>query len=414
MLAVNTMRTVIKRDISADITQYLATDNIIVLHGARQVGKTHILYYLQDRLKAQRELYYFFDLEDSRLVDILNDGVPAFLTYLHNEGANLEKIKKTNKKFYVFIDEIQYLQNPSPFLKLLADHHKYIQLIVSGSSSFDMKSKFSDSLTGRTVNFEIFNLSFREFLRFKNIHYDFSDALSAVHLYKLQILYMEYIFFGGYPKIVLENTIVKKEKYLQQIVDTYVKKDVRDLANVKDTQKFNNLLKLLAAQSGQLINITQLSKACMLAKQTIEHYLFILENTYIIKLLKPFSSNAKIEVTKSPKVFFYDTGLLQMLWLRNLQKNILGNMFETSIFAELVKKYGTANLYYWRTKNQQEIDFILNIKNKLMPIEAKENFDKFNKSAIQVFCKKYNAKEYMVVIWKGPKKDKNYIYPWEI
>lgn len=404
----------LKRDISDEIIKYLGTENIIVLHGARQVGKSHILFYLEEKLKKDEQEAYFFDLEDSRFTDILNSGIDSMTSFLKNEGFDLEKIKTGSNKLYIFIDEVQYLKNPSPLLKLLADHHKYIQLIVSGSSSFDIKSKFSDSLAGRTVDFEIFSLSFSEFLRFKNTTLDLSGDLDEFHLTKVIELYKEYVVYGGYPKIVLEDSVEKKEKYLQQIIDTYIKKDIRDLANIKNIDKFNNLLKALAERSGNLLSILELSKICRLSQQTVENYLFILENTYIIKLVRPFSSSAKVEVVKAPKIFFYDTGILQMLWLKNLQKSFTGNVFETSIFSELVKKYGAQRINYWRNKNQNEIDFILNQKNGLLPIEVKRNFDKFRKSSISFFCDKYKVEDYKVVSIDGEKTNKHCLYPWEL
>jgi len=404
----------IKRDVIDEIVKYIDTDNIIVLHGSRQVGKTYILYYLEALLKSQGKLTFFFDLEDSRFVDVLDAGVDSFLTYLKNEGIDLDRIKNGSGRLYVFIDEVQYLKNPSPLLKLLADHHKYIQLIISGSSSFGIKSKFSDSLVGRTVDFEIFNLSFREFIRFKGLRYKLENISSGIHLDKTIELYHEYVFFGGYPKIVLENSVEKKEKYLQQIIDTYIKKDIRDLAHVRDTRKFNNLLKVLASQSGQLLNVAQLANTCSIAKQTVENYLFILENTYVLKLIAPFSSSSKVEVVKAPKIFFYDTGLLEMLWLSGLQRNLIGNIFETSIFSELAKKYGAQNIHYWRNRNQNEIDFILELKDKILPIEVKVNFRGFRKPSMSSFCRRYNIDEYRVAGLTGQKEDGNYIYPWEV
>lgn len=404
----------LKRDISDEIIKYLGTDNIIVLHGARQVGKSHILFYLEEKLKKDDQDVYFFDLEDSRFTDILNNGIDSMVNFLKNEGFDLEKIKTGSRKLYVFIDEVQYLKNPSPLLKLLADHHKYIQLIVSGSSSFDIKSKFSDSLAGRTVDFEIFNLSFSEFLRFKNAIMNLSEGLDEFHLKRVIELYKEYVIYGGYPKIVLEDSVEKKEKYLQQIIDTYIRKDIRDLANIKHIDKFNNLLKVLAERSGNLLSILELSKMCRLSQQTVENYLFILENTYIIKLVRPFSSSVKIEVVKAPKIFFYDTGILQMLWLKNLQKSFVGNVFETSIFSELVKKYGARKINYWRNKNQNEIDFILNQKKGLLPIEVKKSFNKFRKSSVAFFCDKYKVEDYKVVSIDGEKTNKHCLYPWEL
>jgi len=404
----------IKRDIFDEIIKYINTDNIIVLHGARQVGKSHIMFYLENYLKNQKLQTYFFDLEDARLVDVLNGGMEEMLQFLQNEGFNLEEMKNNGEKMYVFIDEIQYLENPSPLMKLLVDHYKYIQLIVSGSSSFDIKSKFSDSLVGRTVEFEIYSLSFPEFLRFKNFNYVTKSRLDTYHLEKMKELYKEYVFFGGYPKIILENSIEKKEKYLGQIIDTYIKKDIRDLTRIKDLKKFNNMLKVLATQSGQLLNVSKLAATCSLAQQTVEKYLFILENTYIIKLVTPYSSSAKVEITKMPKVFFYDTGIVQMLWLRNFPRNFVGNIFETSIFAELVKKYGKERVSYWRNRNQNEIDFILQINEKPLPIEVKMNFGNFRILSINYFLERYKIKEYKVVGLEGEAKNSSCVYPWEI
>ncbi len=398
-----------KREIADEIIKYLFTRDIIVLHGARQVGKTFILYWLRDYLKNKKELSYYIDLEDSRFVKILDAGPDEFIKHLKEEGLNPE-----SGKLFIFIDEIQYLANPSSFLKLMADHHQNIKLIVSGSSSFEIKNKFKDSLVGRTVNFEIFNLSFKEFLFFKNYAFNEKKIFTDKKINELKKLFKEYVLFGGYPGIVLTSEIDKKEKYLQQIIDTYVKKDIRDLADIKDIEKFNKLLEALASQSGSLLNVAELSNTCRIAKQTVEKYLFIMENTYIIKLVRPYSKNIRSELFKTPKIYFYDSGLMQMLWLKDLQKEIIGNVFETSIFAELVKKYGQINLFYWRTKDKKEIDFILRIKNKILPVEVKLNFAKFNLSTIKYFNKKYGINDYRVVGLEGDLKNNFYIYPWAV
>lgn len=396
-----------KRTIIDNIIKYLFTNDIIVLHGARQVGKTYILYYLENYLREKKEIVHYIDLEDSRYVKILNSGIEEFIKYLKEEGINV------NAKVFVLIDEIQYLNNPSSFLKLIADHHKNIKVIVSGSSSFEIKSKFKDSLVGRTVNFEIFNLSFKEFLMFKE--YQFSEEVfTKKKIDELKNLFKEYVLYGGYPKIVLNCEIEKKEKYLQQIIDTYIRKDIRDLANIKEIDKFNKLLEILSSQSGNMLNVSELSNTCKIAKQTVENYLFIMENTYIIKLLKPYSRNIRSELFKVPKVYFYDSGLMQMLWLKNLQKEIIGSCFETSIFSELVKKYSKDNVRYWRTLDKKEVDFILTVKNKIIPIEVKINFEQFNPSAINYFKEKYKIDEHRLIALNGDLKDGFCIYPWSI
>ncbi|MFC1522703.1 ATP-binding protein [Elusimicrobiota bacterium] len=399
-----------KRLIIDDILQYVDTEDILVLHGARQVGKTSILYYLQNILTKQKKPTYYIDLEDSRYVTMLNAGPDELVRHLKERGMDL------SSKVFVFIDEIQYLSNPSSFLKLIADHYKNIKLIVSGSSSFEIKSKFKDSLVGRMLDFEIFNLNFEEFLLFKEhaTPLDMVKKLSGVRLDEIRALFKEYALCGGYPKVVLADSLHLKEKYIQQIIDTYIRKDIRDLAAIRDVDKFNRLVEMLASQSGKLLNVAEVSNTCNIAKQTVERYLFILENTYVIKLVKPFSGNLRSELFKMPKIFFYDSGLMQMLWLKGLQKEIMGNVFETAVFSELVKKYSKDSVFHWRTMDKKEIDFILKIKNEILPIEAKINFEQFNPSAISYFKGKYKISDHRLIALKGSPRDEYSIYPWEI
>ena len=314
--------TLFKRPVLDEIPRYLRTDDVIVLHGARQVGKTSILMVLQRELLAQGERTIYLDLEDSRLVAVLDRGVEEFLRLLQEEGVDLDAARPASSKVFVLIDEIQYLANPSSFMKLVADHHRYLKLIVSGSSSFTMKSKFRDSLVGRTVDFEIYPLSFRELLHFRGVPFTPSDTFTEKKTLELQSFYAEYALYGGYPKIVLTPDPAMKERYLQQIIDTYVRKDIRDLAEIRDVAKFNRLLEVLASQSGNLLNITELSNTCAVARPTVERYLFLLEQTYIIRLVRPFSRNLRTEISKMPKIFLCDTGLMQMLWLKRLQREV--------------------------------------------------------------------------------------------
>lgn len=408
------MEKLIKRQVIDEINRYLNTQDIIVLHGARQVGKTSIMKYLEDSLIKGGRLTKYIDLEDSRLTKILDQGVDEFIKYLQEEGMDQQKIKDNNNKIYIFIDEIQYLTDPSPFLKLIADHHPELKLIVSGSSSFNIKNKFSDSLVGRTVEFEIFNLSFYEFLNFKGEKLKDFFNLTEKKTNQLKIYFKEYALFGGYPKIVLTTDLTIKERYLQQIIDTYVRKDIRDLANIKEINKFNQLLEILASQSGKLLNVTELANTCNLAKQTVEQYLFILEQTYIIKLVRPYFHNLRSEISKTPKIFFYDTGLAQMLWLKSIPKEILGDIFETAVFIELAKKYQPSNIYYWRTVDKKEIDFILKDKQKIIAYEAKLNSAQFKASSLEYFIERNQLNSSFIISLSGNKNDAKFIYPWEI
>ncbi len=401
----------IKRNVLKNINKYINTDDIIVLHGARQVGKTSIMKMLYEDIKTAK---YYFDLEDSRFLSICNNGIEDILSFLQQKGI----IKNKEDKCCIFIDEVQYLTNPSSLLKLTYDHYKNVKLIVSGSSSFNIKKKFKDSLVGRTVDFEIFPLNFEEFLLFKEEKIDLTKKITNETILKnLSDLYKEFVLCGGYPKIVLTNETEMKETYLQQIIDTYINKDIRDLANVKYIDRFNRLIQVLASQSGNLLNVSELSNTAKLARQTVEEYLFILESTYIIKLVSPYYNNIRSELFKMPKIFFYDTGILSMLWMKMLPKELLGNIFETSVFSELLKKFKKENIYFWRTQNKQEIDFIIKDKQKIIPLESKIKSSSFSNTAMKFFAENYKIKDCYCMSFEGSKEDiesAKFLNPWDI
>ncbi len=411
--------TIYHRTVLDEINRFLHTDDVIIIHGARQVGKTSILLFLQQQLRSAQEQTVYLDLEDSRLVRLLDRGVDEFIAYLGEQGFELPALRTSSRKLFIMVDEIQYLENPSSFLKLVADHHRYLKLIVSGSSSFEIKSKFKDSLVGRTVNFEIFPLTFPEFLAFRQIPFTPAETFTQQKTNELRQLYLEFALFGGYPKIVLTRDIDIKERYLQQIIDTYVRKDIRDLAEIRDVNKFNRLLEILAAQSGNLLNINELSNTIGLTRPTLERYLLILEQTYILRLVSPFSRNIRSELTKTPKVYFYDSGLMQMLWLKRLQTQLLGSVFETSVYAELIKRHGTQQVFYWRTKDKKEIDFVVNARNFLIPVEVKLQFPRMIPRAIRNFSATYQQEiapqpGYRLVGLDGEPAEHGMIFPWQL
>ncbi|MDI6739842.1 MAG: ATP-binding protein [Candidatus Edwardsbacteria bacterium] len=403
--------TIFRRDIAGAVERYLPTRDVIVLHGARQVGKTSVLMYLRDRLRERGQPVHYIDLEDGRLTRILDDGVGSFLNHLREEGF---APGAGGKRLTVMVDEIQYLANPSSFLKLMADHQPGVKLIVSGSSSFDIKSKFRDSLAGRTVDFELYGLSFEEFLLFKGERAPGKEPVSAKRRDELAMLFQEYALYGGYPKVVLTRNRAMKQKYLQQIIDTYVKKDIRDLAPIRDIAKFNRLLELLAAQGGSLLNVNELANTIRLARPTVDHYLFLLEQTYVIRLVRPYSGSLRSEISKTPKLFFFDTGLMQMLWLKELPRELLGPVFETAVFSQLAKRHGPGSVFHWRTQDKKEIDFVLRRGRALFPIEVKLNFSQFRPTAIKHFRERYKTAGYAVVSLRGERSDRHGLHPWEL
>ena len=391
-----------RRKIVDEIEDFLDSKEAIVIYGARQAGKTTLLKYLiEHNLKHAKENVFYFDLELANLLELCNEGAEAVYKYLLEKGAN-EK-----KQICLIIDEIQYLNNPSNFIKIIHDHFPKIKLIVSGSSSFEIKKKFKDSLVGRVLCFELQPLSFEEFLEFKNKKYNLSENNSKTTNNELIALAKEYMKYGGYPRIVLEESEQKKQTLLSQIINTYIKKDIRDIGNIRNISGFNKLLEILAAQSGQLLNVSKLSNTLDMNRETVQEYLDLLENTFIIKRITPFHKNIRSELSKNPKIFLSDTGMMHLLWLKEFPKIILGNVFETFVFLELMK--AGAKINFWRTTNKQEIDFI--VKNKqIHAIESKLNFQNANTKTLNYFAEKYNAKKTIIGL-EGKKKGK---YIWEL
>ncbi len=387
------------REIIGEIIKYFESKEIIVIYGPRQVGKTSLLKYLIENYIKKNAFY--FDLELPILLELCNQGAENVFRYLIQKGAD-EK-----SKIFLIIDEIQYLDDPTKFLKIMHDHYPSIKLIVSGSSTFEIKKKFKESLAGRTINFELYPLSFEEFLVFKKKNYRLNKENEEIINRELAGLAEEYIRFGGYPKIVLENSEEKKQSFLWQIISTYVRKDIRDIGNIRNISAFNKLLELLSSQSGQLLNVLEISNTLKINRETVLEYLDLLENTFIIKRIAPFHKNLRSEISKNPKIFFLDTGMMHLLWLKEFPKVVLGNSFETFVFLELIKTSKKIN--FWRTTNKQEIDFIVQNK-ELYAIEVKLNFQNVDNRSLKFFSENYKSRTVTIGL-KGEKRGK---YIWEL
>lgn len=240
---------------------------------------------------------------------------------------------------------------------------------------------------------------------------------------ELRDLYIEYIIFGAYPAVVLEKKIEIKSYILKQIINTYIKKNIRDLANIREINKFNQLIKVLASQSGNLLNILELSNTLNLSQQTVENYIFILENTYIIKIVYPFHKNIRSELSKMPKLYFEDTGLMNLLANKRFLEQITGQLFENSVYSELRKNIEVENINFWRTNIGQEVDFIIEEKN-IMPIEVKLRFVNKKLSSLKYFMDKYCIEiRYVCALEKGENANNAKcplgkkimpVYPWHL
>jgi hypothetical protein len=371
----------------------------IIILGSRQVGKTTLLKIIKEEITASNNVFYL-DLEDPRYLEIVEKGTENLIEYLSSLGADLKT------KNYIFLDEIHYMKNPSRFIKLSVDHYAdKLKIVCTGSSALGIKMKLQDSFVGRKLIFTLYPLSFREFLLFKekkNLADNlpvrpFEQEKDLTRFFKDEYnrFFIEFLIFGGYPRVVLENSFEKKEKLLGEIVTAYIYKDIRSLFNIGDITKFNNLIKILANQAGCLINTSEISRAVGISRPTVLNYISILENSFLIALLPPYSKNLRIEIRKSNKIYWLDNGLRNYLisdLSPSLSRTDIGVLLENVIFTGLVKrKKEIENLFYWRTKDKTEIDFVYKSDNRIIPIEVKTRARPHR--GLVNFMKKYNIEK---------------------
>lgn len=347
------------RDILTEIKKVLFSEEFIILTGARQTGKTSVLIMLKNFLEEKGERCLYLNLEN-----------PDYLTACNQHPFNLfEYIPLSKTRQFIFIDEIQYLDNPTNFLKLLYDEKKdTIKIIASGSSAFYIDKKFKDSLVGRKFLFELYPLNFNEFLVFNNqteLLEQKGKKLSIHYKGTLLEYWKKYLLYGGYPKVALQNEDDIKRIILEDIGTSYIKKDVLE-AGIKNTDKYFSLLRILANQTGNLLNSKELANTLGMAYKTVEEYLYIMKKAYQIALITPFFKNLRKELTKMPKVYFYDLGL-RNFFLNNYTE--ISKRFDKDAYLENVafKEFlsqikDVDKIKFWRTQDKKEVDFVIEDK----------------------------------------------------
>jgi len=401
--------TLLPREVIESIKKWLDKPEIIVLVGARQVGKSSIMKLLmQDMTKDE---YAYLDLEDTYNLEIVS-SVDRFISYLKTQRLN------PAKRIKVLIDEFQYLPEPSKFLKLIHDHHGEIKLIISGSSSFEIRKKFTDALTGRKIVFTVYPLNFTEYLLFTGSRYlhnkrqvnlkkilrDFNEAKAQhVNTPKILPILEDFIIFGGYPLPSLTAETEARILRLKEIHNTYIQKDIKDLAKLENIPQFNRLVSFLAVQNGNLLNLNEVCKEIGIRRRHLEKYLFLLEKTFVLYLLKPYYRNRQKEITKMPKLYFGDTGLrnININDMRSLDKREdAGCLAENFFYSEFLKKRMLlTGISFWRDKQQHEVDFVIVENRQSIPVEVK--FQRFTKAdaspSLKNFIEKFKTKKAIVI-----------------
>ena len=392
----------IKRKLYQELKAHLSKKEISLIVGPRQAGKTTLMMLLKDYLKQNNEPVLFLNM------DIEKD---RFHFQSQNKLKKKIELEIGKNKGFVFIDEIQRKEDAGLFLKGLYDMNLPWKFIVSGSGSIELKEKIHESLAGRKRIFELGTISFEEFVNYKT-HGKFENRLNdyfEVESEDTIALLEEYLSFGGYPSVVLEDKISEKRHYIKEIYNSYIEKDIAFLLNVQRVDAYEMLIRLLASQTGQLVNHSELSNTIGISAVTLKNYLVYSEKTFVTKRITPFYTNLRKEITKSPVYYFFDLGLrnyiLNMFDTQSINYENFGFVFENFIFSVLLKKIEdkSSKVNYWRTKDKSEVDFIINMRNQLIPFEVK--YKEMKKLVIgrslHNFIARYNPKEAFIVTPKS-------------
>lgn len=361
----------IKRALFDPIKKHLSSEEITLIAGPRQAGKTTLMKQLQAELESQGEKTIFLSLD-------FNKDQPAFTSQDHL--IQRIALEKGTGKVYVFIDEIQQKENAGLFLKGLYDMHLPYKFIVSGSGSVELKEKIHESLPGRKRLFELTPLSFEEFISYKTGYkYTGNSGELIVKLEYFDVYHeqardylQEYLNYGGYPKVVLAQTNEEKHAVIADIYRSYLEKDIAILLHIQKSESLTSLVKILASQAGNLVNVAELSSTIGIAVQTVRNYLWYLEKTYITGRVTPYFKNVRKEITKASIYYFVDLGLKNYA-LGQFGNATSGFLFQNFVFNCLRQRIGftSTTIHFWRTQDKAEVDFVLNTGQSVIPIEVK-------------------------------------------
>lgn len=359
---------------------------IVVLIGARQVGKTSIM--------------QMYPTEGYRNTLFLN-GQDAEVAERFQKLSTIEQYLSIylNPDFdgLLLIDEFQFIEGVSTMLKLLTDKHDKLKVLCSGSSSLDILKSVEESLAGRVRIIEVLALSFSEYLLFRDeklfqLQQSLADAADEALVSDLQAAYQEYLIYGGLPRTALTMNPDEKVELLNDICQTYLLNDVRRYVANEHFVGFNKLLRLLATQIGNLVNINELSRESGLPYSDCENYVNLLQKMYVIKLIEPFFTNRRKVIGKMKKVYFCDLGLRNIIYGNFNEmpfRTDNGAIFENEILLELWRnRKAGETISFYRTQNGTEVDFVTESAQRKMAVECKyRHFEKpVSIAALNGFC----------------------------
>ncbi|MBI3033277.1 ATP-binding protein [Candidatus Woesearchaeota archaeon] len=376
----------IKRILEGILEQYLPKKEIIAIIGPRQSGKTTLLQHIRKNLDNAQ----FIDFEDRQLLELFTTDLSSFI----------ELYVKPYK--YLFIDEFQYALDGGKNLKYIYDHYS-TKIIISGSSATALSIHGIKYLVGRIFIFTLYPFSFEEYLAykepllFKNIYT--GKTLTNPIIEKIFPYFEEFCIYGGYPRVITTENKEEKEIVLRNIYNTYFLKEVKEILNIADDYTLSRLLYVLALQVGNIINYHELAQITNLSHKQVLDKLNILEKTFMCIKSYPFYTNKRTEVVKAPKIFFFDNGFRNIV-IRSLDRlkfrQDKGTLYENFVASELIK--AEKQIKYWRSKSKAEVDFVLEEKRDIIPIEVKSHLTSpVTTRSFTSFLEKYKPKKAIIL-----------------
>jgi predicted AAA+ superfamily ATPase len=359
-----------KRLIYNDILNHLEKKEFTIITGARSTGKTTILLEIYKQLKTKKKNVWFVSFENEEILRSINQHPEKLFQFTDQPSSILEENQEYSERIIVLIDEIQYANNPSNFLKYLYDQYNpNLKIIATGSSAFYLDKKFKDSLAGRKRIFVLKTLNFEEYLIFKEKHTLINelheirnrDKYLSINYNKLLQLFDDFLNYGGYPAVVLSKSKEEKIEKLTELKNAYIKRDLTE-SGVNNETAFYSLMVLLSGQTGNMLNKNEYAKLLRIDNKTIENYIFILQKCFYISLVRPFYTNIKKELIKMPKIYFNDLGLRNILINRFYtieNREDKGQILENYTYIRLNELYSEDDIKFWRTTQQNEVDFIV-------------------------------------------------------
>lgn len=348
----------LSREIEQKIINSLEPNKVIVILGARRIGKTVLLSRL---IKQLNEPYLLLNGEDFATYELLE----------RRSIANYQNLLGDRK--LMIIDEAQKIPDIGKILKLMVDGIPEIKIIITGSSAFDLSNYIGEPLTGRQNIFKLFPLSEKEYYQIE-IPTERRDRLE------------ERLIYGNYPELTQINNREKKATYLRELVNSYLLRDILTFDNIKHSTKILNLLRLIAFQIGRDVSYSEIGTQLQMNKATVNKYLDLLTKVYILHKVEGFSRNLRKEITKNSRWYFYDNGIRNIV-IANINplniRNDVGQLWENYIISERLKFQNYNNIivnnFFWRTYDQQEIDWVEERDGNLYGYELKWNIKKLPK-----------------------------------